>query len=198
MAGKKTQAEQPQMQVEWRDVPNHEGYMVNSLGEVWSKERKIEKTWRGKKYIASFKSKKLKTWKSNAYLYCSLGCDIKCGVHRLVCISFHGMPQDGKLQVAHLDGNAQNNIPENLVWATASENTQMKRLHGTYFKGKAHFAKPWHKKRGPKPTVHPDAQKIIDMRNNGAKWDEIAKVFGMSRSGVYGIAKFRSGGALCR
>ena len=197
MANKK-QAEQPQMQVEWKDVPNHDGYMVNSLGEVWSKNRTVEKNLKGKRYVVTLKGKKLKAWESNAYLYCSLGCGTKCGVHRIVCMAFHGVPRNKNLEAAHLDGNAHNNTPENLAWATRLENEQMKIQHGTLSKGKAHFGKPWHKKRGPKPSVHPDAQKIIEMRENGAKWDEIAKVFGMSRSGVYGIAKFRSGGALCR
>jgi len=186
-------------EIEWRDVPFREGYRVNSLGEVWSKDRQVEKTdGRGGKYLATLKGKKLRTWSSNAYLYCSLGKAVKCGVHRLVCIAFHGMPKDKNLQVAHLDGNAHNNTPENLTWATARENTQMKRLHGTYFLGKAHFKKPGEKKRGPKPTIHPDAHKMIEMRKNGAKWTEIAKTFGMSVSGVYGVVKFRSEGDLCR
>ena len=185
--------------VEWRDIPIREGYMVNSLGEVWSKDRQIEKSdGRGGRYISTLKGKKLRTWKANAYIYCSLGNGIKFGVHRLVCMAFHGMPENEKLEAAHLDGNAHNNTPDNLTWATPRENNQMKRLHGTYFKGKAHFKKPWHKKRGPKPTVHPDAQKMIEMRKNGAKWDEIAKAFGVSRSGAFGIVKFRSEAALCR
>ena len=187
-----------ELKVEWRDVPGHEGYMVNSLGEVWSKDRNVEKSdGRGGRYIASLKGRKLRLWSANAYLYCSIGRECKCGVHRLVCIAFHGMPKDKSLQVAHLDGNAHNNTPENLAWATARENTQMKRLHGTYFQGKAHFKKPGEKKRGPKPTVHPDAQKMIEMRKNGAKWQEIADTFGISRSGAFGIVKFRSEGALC-
>ena len=191
-------AEAPKMQVEWRDVPIREGYMVNSLGEVWSKDRKIEKVWKGKKYYSTLKGKKLKVWESNAYLYCSLGCDVKCGVHRIVCMAFHGMPKNEKLEVAHLDGNAHNNTPENLIWATASENTQMKRWHGTYFQGKAHFGKPWHKKRGTKPTIHPDAHRMVQMRNEGATWREIANAFGMSPSGIYGVIKYRSGGSQCR
>ena len=189
-----------ELKVEWRDVPMHEGYMVNSLGEVWSKDRQIEKlTNQGGKCTVNLKGRKLRTWSANAYLYCSLGSNFKCGVHRLVCIAFHGMPANDKLQVAHLDGNAHNNTPENLAWATRSENEQMKKKHGTYYIGRGpQPMKPWHKKRGPKPTVHPDAQKMIEMRNNGAKWDEIAKVFKMSRSGVYGVVKFRSEAALCR
>ena len=130
-------------------------------------------------------------------MYFSLGKSIKTGVHRLICMSFHGIPKDKTLEVAHLDGNAHNNTPENLTWATPIENNQMKRLHGTYYQGKAHFKKPVEKKRGPKPSIHPDAQKIIEMRKNGAKWKQIAEAFGISVSGVFGIAKFRSGANVC-
>lgn len=191
--------EKSKLKVEWRDIPVHEGYMANSLGEVWSKDRLIKKKIGNREYTVLLKGKKLKTWSSNAYLYCSLGAGIKMGVHRIVCMAFHGMPKDAKLAAAHLDGNAHNNKPENLAWATASENEQMKKEHGTYYIGRgSQFQKPWHRKRGPKRTVHPDAQKMIEMRNNGAKWDEIAKAFGMSRSGVFGVVKFRSEGAQCR
>ena len=187
--------EAPEMKIEWRDVPICEGYAVNSLGEVWSKERNIEKSWNGRKYIAKMKGKKLKAWKSNAYLYCSLGRSTRCSVHRLICMAFHGMPKNKKLEVAHLDGNPENNTPENLVWATPAENEQMKKQHGTYYVGRgAHFQKPWHKKRGPKRTIHPEAHKMAQMRNSGATWKEIAETFGMSTSGVYGVIKYRSGG----
>jgi len=188
------------LKIEWRDIPIREGYMVNSLGEVWSKDRQIEKSdGRGGRYVATLKGKKLRTWRANAYLYCGLGNGIKYGVHRLVCMAFHGMPENEDLEAAHLDGNAHNNTPENLAWATRSENEQMKKKHGTYYIGRGpQPMKPWHKKRGPKPTVHPDAQKMIEMRKNGAKWREIAEAFGLSTSGVYGVVKFRSEAALCR
>ena len=187
------------LKIEWRDVPGHEGYMVNSLGEVWGKTRIVEKTRKnGKKYSSKKKGQKLKGFKCNAYLYCSLDGGKKMGIHRVVCMAFHGMPDEKRREVAHLDGNAQNNVPDNLAWVTHSENEQMKKAHGTYYIGKgAHPKKPWHKKRGPKRTIHPDAHKMIEMRKAGAKWIEIAKVFGISTSGVYGVIKFRSGGAEC-
>ena len=187
------------LKIEWRDIPIREGYMVNSLGEVWSKDRQIEKvTALGRKSVMYLKGKKLQQYKCNAYLYCQLGRGVRRGVHRLVCMAFHGMPENDKLEAAHLDGDAHNNVPENLVWVTHAENEQMKKNHGTYYIGRGpQPMKPWHKKRGPKPTVHPDAQKMIEMRNSGAKWREIAEAFGMSTSGVYGIVKFRSETALC-
>lgn len=44
-------------------------------------------------------------------------------VHRLVAMSFHGIPDNvDKLVVDHIDENRQNNRPENLRWLTRLEN----------------------------------------------------------------------------
>lgn len=43
-------------------------------------------------------------------------------VHRLICMAFHRMPTKQSMQVRHLDGNSQNNKPENLKWGTQYEN----------------------------------------------------------------------------
>ncbi len=47
---------------------------------------------------------------------------IQYTIHRLVCAAFHGIPPSDKHEVAHYDGNKINNSPENLRWATRSEN----------------------------------------------------------------------------
>jgi hypothetical protein len=135
--------------------------------------------------------KKLKPWRSNAYLYCQLGASgPKTSVHRLICFAFHGDPPAG-FEVSHLDGNAKNNRPENLEWASRSANEQQKRLHGTYTLRGCSEKKPWHKKRGTKPTMHPSAEAIILMRKNGASIKEISKYLGMSKSGTANIIKNR-------
>lgn len=54
-------------------------------------------------------------------------------VHRLVCEAFNG-PSSGD-QVAHLDGDPNNNAAPNLSWASASENNRHKSLHGTHPRG---------------------------------------------------------------
>lgn len=43
-------------------------------------------------------------------------------VHRLVMLAFVGPPPEGRNQVRHIDGNASNNLLENLAWSTAAEN----------------------------------------------------------------------------
>lgn len=43
-------------------------------------------------------------------------------VHRLVAMAFHGLPPEGKKEINHIDGNKENNVPENLEWISRSEN----------------------------------------------------------------------------
>lgn len=50
------------------------------------------------------------------------------GVHRLVCLAFHGPPPDGYV-AAHGDGVKKNNVPSNLRWATHKENAADAKLH---------------------------------------------------------------------
>lgn len=179
-------------EIEWRDIPINDGYQANSLGEVWSKDRKIIKHNGGTSYVAVLKGRKLKTWLAGSYLQCSLGAGQKISVHRAVCLAFHGMPEKGK-EVAHKDGNSKNNCPDNLMWATHKENEQHKIQHGTFQINRAHFAKPGEKKRGPKRTVHPQSEKIKAMLAQGYKKVQIARAIGMSTSGLHGVIENRLG-----
>lgn len=58
-------------------------------------------------------------------------------IHRMVASEFHGGALDD-MQVAHWDGNKQNNRLENLRWATPSENAADKERHGTVLRGERH------------------------------------------------------------
>lgn len=51
-------------------------------------------------------------------------------IHSLICSAWHGERPKG-LDCGHLDGDKDNNRPENLRWITRSENHFQKRLHGT-------------------------------------------------------------------
>lgn len=44
-------------------------------------------------------------------------------VHQIICTIYHGEPPSVKHEPNHLDNNGFNNCPENLVWATRTENT---------------------------------------------------------------------------
>lgn len=52
-------------------------------------------------------------------------------IHRLVALTFLGMPPSKNHQVAHNDGNPSNNKLSNLRWATLSENQADRLIHGT-------------------------------------------------------------------
>jgi HNH endonuclease/NUMOD4 motif len=52
-------------------------------------------------------------------------------VHVWVCETFHGLRPSPDLEVRHLNGNPQDNRPENLKWGTALENAADTKRHGT-------------------------------------------------------------------
>lgn len=54
----------------------------------------------------------------------------RVGIHILVCETFHGPRPPGK-QVAHRNGNCQDNRASNLSWKTPRENCADRVLHGT-------------------------------------------------------------------
>lgn len=60
--------------------------------------------------------------------------------HRIVCMIVHGLPPTGKHQAAHTCGNGHNGCINyrHLVWKTATENSEDKKLHGTYQWGETH------------------------------------------------------------
>lgn len=51
-------------------------------------------------------------------------------VHRLICSAFHGLCPVNMMS-RHLDGNRSNNLPDNLCWGTAQDNSDDKWRHGT-------------------------------------------------------------------
>lgn len=130
-------------EVEWRDVPTYIGLRASSLGEVqtrWVQGRSRGGTVRGKN-PATLGDK----WRTvpfhvdrDGYLKTVIpppaspnGKRVEKGIHILVCLAFHGLPQPGQ-QVAHFpDRDPTNNRPENLGWYTCKENQSHRKIHGT-------------------------------------------------------------------
>lgn len=102
--------------VEWRSVPSRPGYMVSSLGQVWSP--------RSGRIIRGIEAGQLK------YLCIDFWKEGREYVHRMVCEAFHGPALKG-MEVRHLDGDNRNNKPSNLAWGTRAENHADKARHGT-------------------------------------------------------------------
>lgn len=93
---------------EWRDIPGYEGlYKVSNYGRIKRNGR-------------------LKTFRIDRGGYCTVwlsrdSVQKNFKVHRLVAQAFLPNPNN-KLTVNHIDGCKQNNVVENLEWATHSEN----------------------------------------------------------------------------
>lgn len=118
-------------------VSPNDDYMAGTDGQIYS--RTVYKGF-GKKVLTDWYPlvghKSLK-----GYLTISLshqGKKVTKGVHRLVCMAFHGMPTPATLVARHLNGNPQDNRPENLAWGDQYENWQDRRFHGTVLYGEDH------------------------------------------------------------
>ena len=108
----------------WKRIPNTL-YEASSLGRVRSVERTIFRMSRwGFDCEIRLKSRVLKPWSdSNGYLVvyiCGDGRRDPINVHRLIAQAFI-QSAEGRNDVNHLDGNKQNNVPQNLEWCTKKE-----------------------------------------------------------------------------
>lgn len=111
-------------------LPISKLYCAGSNGKIYSKARG---EWRE---LKPFKNQK-------GYLSVCLWIDNKKvtrHIHRLICEAFHGKPEKNYLQVRHLDGNPENNIPDNLCWGTQEENWLDRKAHGNGIAGENHHA----------------------------------------------------------
>ena len=159
----------------WRPIPGFEGYEVSDLGRVRSFRRhggrgrglvnapRIKKTHPG---AAGYLSVTLQRPDGNR---CS-----KYHVHALVAAAFLGPRPDG-MQVAHADGDRLNARLDNLRYATASENAEDKRRHGTDTPGE---------RNGMHKLTDRDVREIRQLRAAGALQRELAERFGVSISAI--------------
>jgi len=128
--------------VERRPVPGYEGvYDVDTLGRVHSLARDIPRLRNGSRFVTTVQERILKpTIDRYGYQAVTLhrdGTPWRVGVHRLVCLTFHGEPPLADMHAAHKDGVKTNNHPSNLKWATAAENNEDRRAHGAHPMGEA-------------------------------------------------------------
>jgi hypothetical protein len=96
----------------WKPVPGFTTYEVSNLGRCRSKKQ--HKYFVPYKYPVGYQTYSLR---------CDLGIRQYILVHRLVALAFHENPNILKV-VNHLDGNKQNNMPENLEWCSHSDNAK--------------------------------------------------------------------------
>jgi hypothetical protein len=117
---------------QWRDIPGYEGhYQVSDLGRVRRMTTRAGNP---------MEPRLLRPWLVRGYPRVALSGGSRSEqpqklVHRLVLEAFVGPPPEPDMHGAHQDGNSQNPALTNLRWATAAENNQQKREHGTIANG---------------------------------------------------------------
>lgn len=101
--------------LEIRPVPGFPGYYATSEGRVFSVFELVHEKGRdGYLRVRTFVAGKKK----------------RPGVHVMLALAFHGLPQPGE-EVRHLDGNPANNAVSNLAWGTKKQNGEDKARHGS-------------------------------------------------------------------
>lgn len=157
----------------WKPVVDFESlYEVSNLGRVRNcQSRKIlkqEVTRSGYLKVFLYKNKQRK-------------CK---AVHRLVALSFLGIPSDEKMQVNHKDLNKKNNSLENLEWCTPSYNVHHSWVNGGRIKNKKSLMKVLRK---------PIEQRTLDGKliKTWISLSEAARALGLSVSNICACSKGR-------
>lgn len=169
---------------EWRSIPGFPGYEASSLGRIRSLDRVVKQKNRWGQVIERRQQGRILSPRITSAGYsrvnpCVNGRVTYAQLHRLVCAAFHG--ERVGLMAAHNDGNPSNNRPENLRWATAKENAQDKKLHGTDAGGT----------RNPNCVIGEAEVRLIRARADEPS-PVLAREFGISESQVLNIIHGRS------
>lgn len=107
---------------EWRVIPSFPDYEASSLGRIKSHRRGGPKILKGRVNRFGY-------WQVNVINPDKVAKTRP--VHSLVAEAFHGPRPEG-LDVRHLNGISTDCRPENLEYATTSQNMYDKVLHGTH------------------------------------------------------------------
>lgn len=112
------------MKEKWKWIPKFKGiYQISNKGKIKSIQyRKGVKGKNGYFFVS--------LWKNNK--------EYPAYIHRLLMITFKPKKGMRKLDVAHLNGQRDDNRMVNLTWATRKENEAHKRLHGKLLRGENH------------------------------------------------------------
>lgn len=159
------------MKEQWRDVPGYEGlYRVSDHGRVFG-------VLRGGVLSPYLSNKE----RAMVTLYRRGACE-RVRTYRLVLLAFRGPPPKNTV-ACHNDGNPHNNHISNLRWDTTKNNHADKYKHGTAQTGENHPRNRF---------TEQDVLRMREMRRFGAKFTEIANVFGTAGTVVGRICRRQS------
>lgn len=119
---------------QWRPIPSHLGYEVSDLGRIRSCWRVGGSHTRGRQMGPTWRVLSPATLTSghlHVSLLCGDGDRRSRRVHSLVAEAFIGPRPEGSV-IRHLNGDPQDNRPENLRWGTVSENMFDRVRHGVH------------------------------------------------------------------
>lgn len=176
----------------WKDIPDYEGlYQVSSIGRVRSLDRPHRK---GQLLSINKKSR----YGHVGVNLCKNGHNKPFSVHKLVALAFIG-PRPEKMEVRHLNGIANDNRVENLVYGTSKENAADAIKHGTKRIASKKISE--HMKQKHALGLHPikgedngfskltenDVKSIREKRKSGLQLKEIASEFKINYRHVWKI-----------
>lgn len=152
----------------WRTIASHTDYEVSEYGHIRRRVRSVNRA-------ALFP---IKVQKKGFYFGVNLwGGDRYSSllVHRIVAIAFIGAPPSDSHQIAHGDGIPENCHHTNLRWATAYENMEDQRKHGTRVLG------------ARVNTCKLSASEVVEVFESTKPQRDIARQFGITQSAVQSI-----------
>jgi HNH endonuclease/NUMOD4 motif len=160
--------------MEWRTCPDFPNYLVSSDG-------KVRRVLRDKLRRCGELGRILRPSVSHGYFHVILmvnGQRHSRSVHRLVALAFLGAPPSSDYQVAHWDGNKQNNGFANLRWATPRENSSDRLRHNTM------HVRTWNSKLSESDIEH-----IRELARSGVVQRRIAEQFGVQSAHISKIVR---------
>lgn len=184
-------------QEEWKTVSGFSSYEISNKGNIRSLTRK-KKLKNGKVFNIKGKPRKIRKHPGNGFFMTDLvddkGKRRTVYPHKLVASAFVPNPTPRKRKVViHIDGNFQNNVPENLKWATFSES-----IRYGFEIGKRDNGDLWRKRRAkygpsggnsaqgrPDPLNEDQKKELYKLRSKGETLQKLADKFGCSVSHVH-------------
>jgi hypothetical protein len=175
------------MEETWKEIPGTDGhYQASNLGRIKSNVKTVWRRYKNSDQLINEKDSILECNKLTVkgYKRVNLRFSDVPGVHfihRLVAMTFLGMPQGERNQVNHKNGIKTDNRLENLEWVTNQEN----RDHAVSNNLVANRASGYCK------FTYDDVKKIKKLKNSGLLQKEIANIFNTKQQTISSLLRVK-------